>query len=72
MKKFNFYAIALLLIIAAMIASNIANIIAGEYFIVYICLLCWNSIMFGVVLGETILGNIMAKYECDFSRKEDL
>ena len=71
MKKFNFIAILLLLIIGATIVSNIFNIIAGEYIVFYIGLLCWNSIMFGMTLGELVLGNVLNKYGCDFSKKGD-
>lgn len=70
MKKFNFIAIVLLVVIALTIVSNILNIIEGEYQVFYICLLCWNSIMFGVTLGEVLLGNILVKYDCNFSGKE--
>lgn len=66
MKKFNFIAILLLLIIGATIVSNIFNILAGEYLIFYICMLCWNSIMFGITLGELILGNVLVKNKCNF------
>lgn len=69
MKKFNFIGVVLLLFIAATIVSNILEVVAGEYQIFYICLLCWNSIMFGITLGEILLGNILVKHKCDFSQE---